>query len=197
MFRKEFSLRWWIGNFNWVWKSLVGEVAYCLRYAISLIPGMIGRFFRRRFWGIGSVGKNVNIGEGCWFSHSEKLILGDNVGINMGCMLNANGGLEIGKNTLLGPGVVIWSQNHIYTRRDIPVAKQGYECKRVIIGEDVWIGARAIILPGVRVGKGAVVGAGAVVTGDVASFSIVAGVPARQIKERPENMDALEENAHE
>ena len=198
MLSKICSFKWWAGNINWVLKNAAGEARYCLRWIISLTPGMMGRFLRRRFWGIGSVGDNVNIDEGCWFSHPENLMLDDNVKINKWCMLNAGGGIEIGRNTLLGPGVIIWSQNHKYMRRDMPVNRQGYTYERVIIEEDVWVAARATILPGVRIGKGAVVGAGAVVTGDVASFAIVAGVPARQVKVRPDSSwGAMEEEPHE
>jgi len=113
-------------------------------------------------------------------------------------MLSAGGGIEIGSNTLLGPGVTIWSQNHKYMSRAIPIYKQGWTYQRVVIEDDVWIAARAIILPGVKIGKGAVIGAGSVVTKDVASFAIVAGVPSRQVKMRPDSSwGTMEEEPHE
>ena len=149
-----------------------------------MTPGAFGRYLRRNWWGIGSVGNNVNIDEGCWVSHPEKLILGNNVGINKGCRLNAAGKIIVGDNCLFGPEVIVWSQNHIFSRCDVPINQQGHSYQKVILEEDVWIAARATIMPGVRIGKGAIVAAGAVVTKDVLSFSIVAGVPAQKIKDR-------------
>ncbi|MCD6461281.1 MAG: acyltransferase [Thermoplasmata archaeon] len=109
---------------------------------------------------------------------------GDNVTLNMFTWINAAGGVEIGNNVLIGPRVIIHSANHRFADRETPIRYQGHEYRRVVIEDDVWIGGGAIILPGVRIGKGAVVGAGAVVTKDVPPFSVVAGVPARVIKER-------------
>jgi acetyltransferase-like isoleucine patch superfamily enzyme len=80
--------------------------------------------------------------------------------------------------------VIIFSSQHRYNIEGVPILFQGHEKKRVSIGKDVWIGANAVILPGVTIGDGAIIGAGAVVTGDVEPYSIVGGVPARKIGER-------------
>ena len=183
---KLFSFPWWAGNFSWFLNKIVKELRYCYRYFLSLIPGVIGRICRRKFWGIGSVGKNVKIDEKCWFLWPERLFLGDNVVVGKDCILNASGEIVIQKDCLLGPGVVIWTQNHKFARLDMPINQQGYVYRRVVIEEDVWIAARAIVLPGVKVGKGAVIAAGSVVTNDVEAFSVVAGVPAKLIKMRDE-----------
>jgi maltose O-acetyltransferase len=85
----------------------------------------------------------------------------------------------------MGPEVVIRTNNHRFDRTDIPMRIQGFsEEKPVFIGDDVWIGQRAIILPGVRVGDHAIVGAGAVVTKDVPKGAIVGGNPARVLRMR-------------
>lgn len=84
----------------------------------------------------------------------------------------------------MGPDVVILTHTHNIDRVDIPMGKQGSRVARVIIGDDVWIGMRSIIMPGVKIGNGAVIGAGAVVTKDVPDFAIVGGVPAKIIKFR-------------
>ena len=85
----------------------------------------------------------------------------------------------------MGPEVVILGVNHRFDDCERPMIEQGYhDRKPVAIGDDVWIGTRAIILPGVRIGRGAIVAAGAVVTRDVNEFDIVGGNPARVIRSR-------------
>ena len=92
------------------------------------------------------------------------------------------GDITIGENVMMGPEVVIYQQNHRYDNLDIPMGEQGYTpMESVIIGNDVWIGRRVMIMPGVHIGDGAIIGAGAVVTKDVAPYSIVGGVPAKVI----------------
>ena len=85
----------------------------------------------------------------------------------------------------MGPDVIIFSRNHNFKEKHKLIHEQGYtgQCT-VIIEDDVWIGARVIILPGKIIGKGAVIGAGSVVTKDVAPYSVVAGNPARKISNR-------------
>ncbi|MDE5832502.1 MAG: acyltransferase [Desulfovibrio sp.] len=132
---------------------------------------------------------NISLGNGCRIgrlafltANSGKMILGDNVSVSPCAHLSAdNGYIEVGAKTAIGPGVVIRAANHAFDRLDAPIMDQGHTPGQVIIGEDVWIGANCVITPDTRVGKGAVVGAGAVVTRNVAPFSIVAGVPAREI----------------
>lgn len=86
---------------------------------------------------------------------------------------------------MMGPDVMIFHGDHEMSRRDIPMRLQGDSVsKPVVIGDDVWIGARSIILKGVHIGKGAVIAAGAVVTKDVPEYAIVGGVPAKVIKYR-------------
>ena len=85
----------------------------------------------------------------------------------------------------MGPEVVVFTSNHNINRTDIPIKYQGNTpMEPVYINDDVWIGSRAIILPGVSVGKGAVVAAGAVVTQNVPDFAIVGGNPAKVLKVR-------------
>lgn len=85
----------------------------------------------------------------------------------------------------MGPDVLIITQNHRFDQLDLPMWRQGFSpSEPVIIGNDVWVGTRAIILPGVTISKGAIIGAGAVVTKDVPEYAIVGGNPARLIKYR-------------
>lgn len=92
--------------------------------------------------------------------------------------------LTIGSNVRIAAEAYIVTSFHSHRRTDIPIIEQGYEHRDVEIGDDVWIGRRAIILPGVRIGRGAIVGAGAVVTKDVAADTVVGGVPARWLRNR-------------
>ena len=88
----------------------------------------------------------------------------------------------------MGPEVIIYTSGHKHDKTDIPMMDQGMEeTKQVIIGDDVWIGRRVIIMPGVNIGNGVIIGAGAVVTKDVPDYCIVGGVPAKILKWRKEN----------
>ena len=126
-------------------------------------------------------GKNVNIESSATFS--SKVTLGDYSGIGINAKIY--GTCHIGRYVMMGTDVTIITRNHRFDRTDIPMMEQGFEEERpVYIGNDVWIGDRALILPGVHVGDGSIIAAGAVVTKDVPPYSIVAGVPARKIRDR-------------
>jgi acetyltransferase-like isoleucine patch superfamily enzyme len=116
--------------------------------------------------------------------YPERLVIGSDVGLSPCCQLNAGGGIEIGDDVLIGPGSVIWSQNHRFNHSGTKIREQGYEPAKVVIEDDVWIGAGAIILPGVCLAKGTVVAAGAVVTRSTEPYTLVAGIPARKLRRR-------------
>lgn len=110
--------------------------------------------------------------------------IGHNVLIDTGTCIMAQQNILIGNNTLIAPYCFIVDFNHGFENRRVPIAKQGYTTEKIVIGEDVWIGAHSIILPGVTIGNGSVIGAGSVVTKDVKPHSVVAGNPARIIRQR-------------
>ncbi len=112
-----------------------------------------------------------------------RVTLGDGVFFNRGCHIVVQESLTVGDYSLFGEGVSIHDDNHVIGRGREPIASRGLITRPVVIGRNVWVGARAVILPGVHIGDNAVVGAGAVVTRDVPPNTIVAGVPARVIKE--------------
>lgn len=141
----------------------------------------IRRFLCKRIFK--SAGKNLNVEKGAYFGDGSEIEIGDNSGIGLRCQLL--GAIQIGGDVMMGPDVLIITQNHRFDQLDLPMRHQGFSpSEPVIIGNDVWIGARAIILPGVTVGNGAVIGAGAVVTKGVPEYAIVGGNPARLIKYR-------------
>lgn len=104
----------------------------------------------------------------------------------VGCkaVMGAGGGITIGNYVLIGQCVNIHSENHIYHDPDRLIREQGVTYKGVIIEDDVWIGSKVTILDGVKIGRGAVIGAGAVVTRSIRPYSIAVGVPAKIIGER-------------
>jgi maltose O-acetyltransferase len=137
----------------------------------------------RGFWAkkIATCGKNVNIEKNAYFTPG--LTIGDHSGVGINC--EVYGPVVIGKHVMMGPDVVIYTSGHNFDRTDIPMMEQGStEAKPVTIGNDVWIGRRAMIMPGVTVGSGSVIGAGAVVTKNIPPYSVVGGIPAKVIKTR-------------
>lgn len=128
------------------------------------------------------VGRGCNIEKNCDFGSGSGISLGDYSGLGVCCRIGAH--TTIGSNVMMGPEVVVLTQNHRHDDLDRPMRLQGYEHKPVVIDDDVWIGTRAIILPGVHIGRGVIVGAGAVVTKSIPDYSIVGGVPAKIIKDR-------------
>lgn len=131
-------------------------------------------------------GEGVEIFEHCRFYNYSNITLGNFVLINYGCEFEAIGGpIKIGHYVLFGPGCKIITLKRRYTDHTVPIYFQPHEKKQhVTIEDDVWIGANAIILPNITVGRGAIVAAGAIVSKDVKPFSIVGGVPARPIGDR-------------
>ena len=126
-------------------------------------------------------GTNVNIEKGAQFS--SDISLGDNSGIGVNAYIASK--VSIGNDVMMGPYCFIYTSNHKIDDITIPMWKQGFtEPKPVVIEDDVWIGARVTILPGVTVGKGSVIGAGSVVTHNVEPYSIVGGNPAKLIRKR-------------
>ena len=113
------------------------------------------------------VNGSIKIGKNVWKSFA----------VSGGCYVQGVNGIDIGDDTIFAPGVKIISANH--SRRDLAIAE---DATPIVIGKHVWIGANAVILPGIQVGDGAVIGAGSIVTKNVAKGAVVAGNPARLIR---------------
>jgi acetyltransferase-like isoleucine patch superfamily enzyme len=110
--------------------------------------------------------------------------VGERAAIGAFNFIHGGGGVRIGRDVLLGPFVQIFSENHRFDDPDAPIIEQAVQRAPVVIEDDVWIGASAVILAGVVVGAGAIVAAGAVVRSDVPPGAVVAGVPARVVGRR-------------
>lgn len=147
---------------------------------ISYYPfGFLGkkfRYFCAKFF-ITSIGKNVNIEKGAFISPG--LSVGDNSGIGVNCVISDQ--VFIGSNVMMGPDCLFYTRNHKFAK--VQKKYLGYtEIKPIIVGDDVWLGARCIILPGVKIGRGSTIGAGSIVTKDVPPYSVSAGNPAKVLK---------------
>jgi acetyltransferase-like isoleucine patch superfamily enzyme len=130
------------------------------------------------------IGKRTVVYPNVWIFPGKGLVVGDDVDIALGVIITTNGGVEIGDRSLIGYRAQILSANHNIPENKGRIFGAGHNKAKVVIGEDCWIGANAIILPGVEIGEGSVVAAGSVVTKSVPPFTIVAGVPAKKISQR-------------
>jgi len=123
--------------------------------------------------------ENVSLFMHCSFDAAKGLTIGRDSVINKGCRLDTRGEIKIGQKVSISQEVVILTADHDADTQDF-VGRT----RKVVIEDFVWIGTRAMILPGVTIGKGAIIAAGTLVTKNVDSFAIVAGVPAKFIKNR-------------
>ena len=156
---------------------------------INLGQRSIRAFFARLF--LTKCGKNVNIQKNTSFSH--RCEIGDNSGIGMGSTLW--GKVVIGNDVMMGTECLIYTQNHAFEQKDVVMRLQGPQPEKTVeIGDDVWIGGRVTILPGVKIGTGCIIGAGAVVTKDVPSYAIVGGNPAKIIRFRGDDKNAVDKS---
>ena len=130
---------------------------------------------------IKSAGEDINIGRYTYIH--KNTVIGNSSGIGRGC--EVNNGVTIGNNVMIGPDVLIYTQNHNMSNPDEPMSHQGFKAiEPVIIEDNVWIGARVCILPGVTIGEGSVIGACAVVSKSIPPYSVAVGNPARVVKNR-------------
>ncbi len=168
-------------------KKIIGYVIYNLiakHLPVSFSPVKIGQKAFRKMCGkliLAKCGKNVNIERGAVFS--SKVELGDNSGIGINASIG--GKCIIGNDVMMGPECIVYTQNHKVDDITTTMRGQGFsEEKPVYIGDDVWIGGRVIILPGVHIGSHSIIGAGSVVTKDIPEWSVAAGNPAVVKKSR-------------
>ena len=159
------------------------------------MPGLLRRTYSAvmaRYYGFKRVGRGLSLA-GLSYVRRGTVSLGDHVFINRGCYLS--GDIEIGHFVMLASGVAIVGGDHVMHDPSRPMIHAGRaENLPVVIGDDAWLGHGAIVLHGVRVGQGAVVAAGSVVTRDVPDYAIVAGNPARVLRPR---LDGEDRRRHE
>lgn len=187
-------------------KGIIKELLNWVEDILSHLPGEVGVRLRGFYWRrrIKQCGREIRIGQRVTIRHPGNMVLGDNIIIAEGCCISSKdgGGLEVGNNFTLGrysqlggeikigndcllaSHITLMAGNHNYRNLAINIRDQGNIGRQIQIGNDVWIGTRAVILCGVCIGDKVVVGAGAVVTHNVKEATVVGGVPAREIKQR-------------
>lgn len=161
---------------------------------MKAVRGLLRRV-RRRYWQVRlrlrSVDPTFSVGGRSTIS--PDLVAGAYTYVGPGCLIDP--GVSLGAYTMLGPGVKVVGNDHVFGVPGSPIIFSGRPpFKRTIIGKDVWVGANAVVISGTRIGDGAVVAAGSVVTRDVPPMSVVAGVPARVVRRR--FRDEAEEAKH-
>lgn len=136
--------------------------------------------------------ENVHLGANVYVGHQtmlkgyykNELHIGDGTWIGQQCFMHAGGGIEIGRNVGIGPCVKILTSRHAEAGREVPILHSPITFMKVTIEDDADIGIGAILLPGVTIGRGAQIGAGALVTKSVPAYAVAAGNPAQVLRMR-------------
>ena len=150
---------------------------------LKSFPGKIGCYVRKIALPA-RIGDQSYIWDNVQIDFPSKLSVGDRCSINRGTIIHCGGGVDIGNDVLIGPNVLIYSQNHKYRNSDELISMQGYNRRKVVVEDDVWLASNVIVLPGITIKQGTVIGAGSVVTRNTESYGIYVGNPAKLISFR-------------
>ena len=165
-------------------KSFFSEFRlYICNNWINKIPfHLIRILFYKNIMGF-KIGNGTSIFMHCTFNCSRNFEIGYNSVINTNCKLDNRGNIYIGNNVSISTDSIILTSDH-----DISTSNLEGRKRKVIIEDFVWIGTRAMILPGVVIHKGGIIGASSVITKDVQSYNVVSGIPGKFIKKRREDL---------
>jgi len=192
--------------------TLINQIETLLEESVAYIPSIFGMIIRYTYYKLNNLklGIPIYIGQGVVFHGIKSCSIGDCVNFMARSFINAKGGyleigdrstfnvnvnieagfggkIIIGNDVMIGANVLIQSSEHNFDRLDVEMNKQKHKAGSIIIGDDVWIGSNVVITSDVCIGKGVIIGAGAVVTHDIKAYDIVGGVPAKIIKSRRDN----------
>jgi len=131
------------------------------------------------------IGSNVFIGRNTILScKNGDIIIDDHANLGFNCEIFSGSRVRVGKHLLMAAYTYLVGGDHLYDRVDIPVLQQGRTARGIDVDDHVWLGAHVVVTDGSRVGRDAIIGAGAVVIGEIPAFAIAAGIPARMIRDR-------------
>jgi acetyltransferase-like isoleucine patch superfamily enzyme len=159
------------------------QIELALLSVVGLVPVHRFRVAVLRLFGA-TVDPQAVVSHGFQVRAPARLVIGARTNVGENAILDARGGLVIGRNVNLSSQVHIWTAQHAWNSPDFAYMKAP-----VTIGENVWIGPRVTVLPGAVIGDGAVIAAGAVVSGKVEQYALYAGVPAKRIADRTQDLD--------
>lgn len=132
-----------------------------------------------------TIGSGVFVGRHTILScKNGDIVIEDNANIGFNCEIFSASRVRIGRNVLIAAFTYLVGGDHLHDRVDVPVLFQGRTAQGIDVDDNAWIGAHVVVADGARIGRDAIIGAGAVVIGDVAPFHVAAGVPARVVRDR-------------
>ena len=154
------------------------ELWYWVEGILGWLPGRLGRLIRSfayRPWLQADGG--LDLSEHVHLRYPAGLRCGRGVSIGRLSQITATEGITLGDDVIIGPQVIMVSNNHVWSDPDRTIRSQGLAGAPIVVERDVWIGGQAVVLAGVTIGEGSVIAAGAVVTRDIPPWSVVTGVP--------------------
>ncbi len=169
-----------------LWEAVPWHARSGLALQSSMIVGSLpSRQLRMAYyrWSGITAGDDVVIHRGLELRKAEWVTIGDGTVVGFDCILDGRGRLELGRNVNLSSEVAIWTMQH-----DLRDPDFGVVSRPVVVGDRAWLSFRCTVLPGVTIGEGAVIAAGAVVAKDVPPYAVMAGLPATQVGERPRDL---------
>lgn len=181
-----------------VWEGRA-ELKFLALWFSAIVPGHLGTRLRqlvlRRF--LRGFGQDTVIQAGFRIINPERVSFGSHCSIAQGVFITGGGGVSLGDWVGLGPDTKIWSVNHRFDDPDRPWMLQGWDKKPVVIEDDVWLAANVFVMPGITIGKGAIVSAGTVVNKSIPPYAIVVGNPGRVVgwRKKPGPTDTATEQA--
>jgi len=192
-----------MGNINIFFQKIVKTLCLALYYGVAIhfptqpVPTYQVGYWLRRYLlkGIAQqCGQDIIVKHNCYIGSGHGLVVGDRTQLGQNARIDQ--AVRLGNDVVMGPDVVIMTNAHRFDAVDVPINQQGnFPLAPVTIGNDVWLGTRVVVLPGVTIGDGAVIGAGSIVTKDIPPLSVAVGNPAKVLRQRGQLASSRREDA--